>query len=85
MRLSNPKAKPTRKVFISRALTAGRDYNAPTLSHSNDDRMDDHEKLDNLFESMGYEIVKTEELGSFQEQIDLFYETKVLASITDQA
>jgi hypothetical protein len=82
MRLSNPKAKPTRKVFISRALTAGRDYNAPTLSHSNDDRMDDHEKLDNLFESMGYEIVKTEELGSFQEQIDLFYETKVLASIT---
>lgn len=81
-RLSNPKAKPTRKVFISRALTAGRDYDAPTLSYSNDDRMDDHEKLDNLFESMGYEIVKTEKLGSFQEQLDLFYETKVLASIT---
>jgi hypothetical protein len=81
-RLSNPKAKPTRKVFISRALTAGRNYDAPTLSHSNDDRMDDHERLDLLFESMGYEIVKTEELGSFQEQIDLFYETKVLASIT---
>lgn len=82
MRLSNPKAKPTRKVFISRALTTGREYDAPTLSYSNDDRMDDHEKLDNLFESMGYEIVKTEELGSFQEQLDLFYETKVLASIT---
>jgi hypothetical protein len=44
--------------------------------------MDDHEKLDNLFASMGYEIVKTEELESFQEQLDLFYETKVLASIT---
>jgi hypothetical protein len=81
-RFSNPDVKPTRKVFISRALTAGRDYDAPTLSHSNDDRMDDHEKLDSLFESMGYEIVQTEKLGSFQEQIDLFYETKVLASIT---
>jgi|694.fasta_scaffold00152_98 hypothetical protein len=82
IRLSNPKAKPTRKVFISRSLTTGRDYDAPTLSYSNDDRMDDHEKLDNLFASMGYEIVKTEELESFQEQLDLFYETKVLASIT---
>jgi hypothetical protein len=81
-RLSNPDAKPTRKVFISRSLTTGRNYNAPTLSYSNDDRMDDHEKLDSLFESMGYEIVRTEELESFQEQIDLFYETKVLASIT---
>jgi hypothetical protein len=81
-RLSNPKAKPTKKVFISRSLTTGRDYNAPTLTHSNDDRMDDHESLDNFFESMGYEIVRTETLGSFQEQIDLFYEAKVVASIT---
>jgi hypothetical protein len=81
-RLTNPDAKPTRKVFISRSLTTGRDYDAPTLSHSNDDRMDDHEKLDSLFASMGYEIVQTEDLGSFQEQLDLFYETKVLASIT---
>jgi hypothetical protein len=81
-RLTNPDAKPTRKVFISRALTTGRDYDAPTLSHSNDDRMDNHEKLDNLFASMGYEVVQTERLRSFQEQIDLFYETKVLASIT---
>jgi hypothetical protein len=81
-RLSNPDAKPTRKVFISRALTTGRDYDAPTLSYSNDDRMDDHESLDEYFASMGYEIVQTEKLGSFQEQLDLFYETKVLASIT---
>jgi hypothetical protein len=81
-RVSNPKAKPTKKVFISRALTAGRNYDAPTLSHSNDDRMDNHEKLDALFASMGYEIVTTERLNSFQEQLDLFYETKVVASIT---
>jgi hypothetical protein len=81
-RVSNPKAKPNRKVFISRSLTAGRDYDAPTLSHSNDDRMDDHKKLDALFASMGYEIVTTEQLNSFQEQLDIFYETKVVASIT---
>jgi Glycosyltransferase 61 len=81
-RVSNPKAKPTRKVFISRALTTGRQYDAPTLSCSNDNRIDNHQKLDALFESMGYEIVTTEKLDSFQEQLDLFYETKVVASIT---
>jgi hypothetical protein len=81
-RVSNVSVQPHRKVFISRSLTVGRDYDAPTLSCSNDDRIDDHEKLDNLFFSMGYEIVRSEELGSFQEQVDLFYETKVLASIT---
>jgi hypothetical protein len=81
-RVSNPEIKPHRKVFISRSLTVGREYDAPTLSHSNDDRMDDHEKLDNLFMSMGYEVVRTETLKSFQEQLDLFYETKIVASIT---
>lgn len=81
-RVSNPKVKPYRKVFISRALTVGRNYDAPTLSCSNDDRMDDHQKLEELFISMGYEVVATENLKSFQDQIDLFYETKVVASIT---
>jgi hypothetical protein len=81
-RVSNTKANPHRKIFISRALTTGRDYDAPGLTCSNDDRIDDHEKLDNLFLQMGYEVVRTEDLKSFQEQIDLFYETKVLASIT---
>jgi hypothetical protein len=81
-RLSNPSIKPHRKIFISRSLTVGRDYDAPTLTCSNDNRIDDHDSLDNLFRDMGYEIVRTEELKSFQEQIDLFYEAKVLASIT---
>jgi hypothetical protein len=81
-RVSNPKAKPTRKIFISRAQTTGREYDAPTLSCSHDDRIDDHPKLDALFESMGYEIVTTEHLSSFQEQLDIFYEAKVVASIT---
>jgi len=81
-RVSKPKTKPYRKVFVSRALTVGRDYDAPTLSHSNDDRMDDHQKLEELFVSMGYEVIATESLKSFQEQLDLFYETKVVASIT---
>ena len=81
-RLSNPKAVPHRKVFLSRSLAIGRNYDAPTLTCSHDNRIDDHQKLEALFESMGYEIVRTEELKSFQDQIDLFYETKVLASIT---
>jgi hypothetical protein len=81
-RVSNPSIRPYRKIFISRSLTVGREYDAPTLTCSNDNRIDDHEKLDQFFESMGYQIVRTEDLGSFQEQVDLFYETKVLASIT---
>jgi hypothetical protein len=44
--------------------------------------MDDHQKLEELFVSMGYEVIATESLKSFQEQLDLFYETKVVASIT---
>jgi hypothetical protein len=81
-RISNPEVKPHRKIFLSRSLTTGREYDAPTLTCSNDNRIDDHEKLDDFFASMGYEIVRTEQLGSFQEQLDLFYQAKVLASIT---
>lgn len=81
-RLSNPLATPHRKIFLSRSLAIGREYDAPTLKYSNDNRIDDHQKLEELFISMGYEIVRTEELSSFQQQLDLFYETKVLASIT---
>lgn len=81
-RVSNPKAKPHRKVFVSRGLAVGREYDAPTLTCSNDNRMDDHPGLDELFISMGYEVVQTERLKSFQEQLDLFYETEVIASIT---
>jgi hypothetical protein len=81
-RFSNPSATPHRKVFLSRSLTVGRDYDAPTLKYSNDNRIDDHQQLEHLFYSMGYEVVRTEDLDSFQDQIDLFYETKVLASLT---
>jgi hypothetical protein len=81
-RFSNPSATPHRKVFLSRSMTVGREYDAPSLTYSNDNRMDNHAELENMFSSMGYEIVRTETLTSFQEQIDLFYETKVLASIT---
>ena len=81
-RFSKPETKPYRKVFISRSLTVGREYEATTLKVSHDNRIDDHEKLDNFFKSMGYDVIKTEDFDSFQEQIDFFYETKVLASIT---
>jgi hypothetical protein len=81
-RVSSPEKKPHRKVFISRSLTVGRNFDAPTLKYSNDDRMDNHKQLDGLFASMGYEIITTETIGSFQEQLDLFYETKILASLT---
>jgi len=81
-RVSNPAIAPYRKVFLSRSLAIGREYDAPTLKHSDDNRIDDHQKLEDMFASMGYEIVRTEELTSFQEQLDLFYETKILVSIT---
>ena len=80
--LSNIKALPTKNVFVSRSKTVGREYDAPGLSHKNDNRMDSHQKLEEYFRSLGYEVVNTEDFSSFKEQIEYFYQAKVIASIT---
>lgn len=82
--LTIPDAKPTKNVFISRSKAVGRDYSdkATGLKYKNDNRMDNHEALDKYFESMGYEVVHSEDFPSFQHQMDYFYEAKVVASIT---
>jgi hypothetical protein len=75
--------KPTKNVFVSRGLrSGGQDYDVEGLSHSNDDRMDDHEALEGYFADLGYDIVHAERFSSFQEQLDYFYSVKTIASLT---
>jgi hypothetical protein len=81
---SNLKNKPHRNIFVSRAKNIGRDYEeySPGLGYKNDDRMDDHQKLEDLFKSFGYEIIDTSIFASFKDQVEYFYEAKTIASIT---
>jgi hypothetical protein len=84
-RISDPDRKPTKNIFVSRSRTVGdgnRTYEAPGLDHPNDNRIDSHPHLDAFFESLGYEVVNTEDFNSFQEQLDYFYEAKTIASLT---
>lgn len=82
-------AKPFRKVFVSRKHAIGRNLEEQGdasrnagLSFRKDDRIDDHEELEKLFLNLGYEIVYSEGFDTFSDQVDFFYNVKVLASLT---
>lgn len=83
--VDNKNIKPFRKVFVSRR-DAGerRNNNDPEnkLSWNNDKRIDSHDELEDLFRELGFEIVYAERFKTFEEQIQFFYETKVLAGTT---
>ncbi len=75
--------KPTRKIFVSRKLQAVReDVIAPGLSYLNDHRMDDSEGLEEVFADLGFEVVYAEDLPSFKDQLELFYQARVIAGVT---
>lgn len=59
---------PHKKVFVSR-----KDYNS---------RIDDEHSLEQTFLNLGFEVVYPENFKSLQEQIDYFYDVKVIAGIT---
>lgn len=82
-RVTDPTVQPTKNVFVSRGKMAKRDgMNIEGLSYTNDSRMDDHEKMEDYFASLGYEIVHAERFPSFQHQIDYFYSVKNIVSLT---
>jgi hypothetical protein len=56
--------------------------NAENFSYPNDNRIDDHSKIEKIFLDLGFEIVYPEDFNNFQEQLDFFYSVKSLASIT---
>lgn len=82
--VTNPKQKPYRKVFVSRGKMPWREESeaAQNFSYKDDNRIDDHSKIEQVFVDLGFEIMYPEDFENFQEQIDFFYSVKVLASLT---
>ena len=80
----NPGITPHRDIFLSRRHMGNRNYvNAPDWAWAkHDNRIDDHDKIENYFRSLGYEIVIPESLNSFEEQMNTFYEARTIVSTT---
>ena len=77
-------AEPFRKLFISRKMQGDKEdiYDAQNFSYHNDNRIDNHEELEKIFLDLGFEIVDTEVFSDFNDQIKLFKEAKIVASLT---
>jgi capsular polysaccharide biosynthesis protein len=71
----NVDVEPFRKVYLSRKITES--------ERSKDlQRMTNHDEIEKLFSELGFEIIQSEDFNSFMDQINYFYETKILISIT---
>ena len=82
--IKRPGIAPHRDIFLSRRHMGNRNFpNAPDWAWAkNDNRIDSHEAIEEYFRSLGYEILIPESLGSLEEQINTFYETRTLVSTT---
>ena len=82
--VENPDVEPFRKVYVSRSWMPPRplDNIVQGASFNHDNRIDDEKKLEDFFSSLGFEIIVPEKFESFQDQLNLFYETKTLVSLT---
>lgn len=80
--VKNKNAAPHRKVFLSRRLMGDRQHASENLPIKHDNRIDSHDHIENYFRSLGYEIVVPEHFTSLAEQINFFYEVKIIASTT---
>jgi hypothetical protein len=75
----------TKKVYISRRNFKGRELGKliqGRLPYSNDNRMDDEKKVEDYFKSLGFEIAVPEDFKNFDEQINYFYQAKMVVSST---
>lgn len=75
----------TKKVYLSRKNFKNRDLSIllnGELPYENDNRIDDEEKLEEYFRSIGFEIIVPEDFETFEDQINLFYEAKTIVSAT---
>ena len=57
-------------------------YPEKNLAFFNDSRIDDHEKIEKYFSSIGFEIIIPENFKNFEDQLNYMYETKILISLT---
>lgn len=75
----------TKKVYISRKNFKGRELSKiikGRLPYADDNRMDDEKKVEDYFRSLGFEIAIPEDFKTFEDQINYFYEAKMVVSAT---
>jgi hypothetical protein len=77
-------SEPFRKLFISRKFQGYKPdmEDAKNFSYHNDTRIDDHDVLEKIFTDLGFEVVDTELLTDFNDQIKVFKEAKIVVSLT---
>jgi hypothetical protein len=84
--LKNKDSEPFRKVYVSRSHMPPREYSDKWVdgpSFKNDNRIDNEKRLEDFFESMGFEICVPERMfNNFTDQINYFYETKTMVHLT---
>jgi len=82
--VTNPKEEAHKKVFVSRGKMNWRDplKDAVNFSYVDDNRIDNHSEIEQVFKDLGFEVVYPEDFKNFQEQVDYFYKVKVMASLT---
>ena len=86
--IRNPEVIPFRKVYLSRKTADDKKMKyygnnlSEQLSRKSYARIDDEEKLENFFASKGFEVIRPEEFDSFDDQLNYFYETKLVVSLT---
>ena len=87
--VKNKEVKPSKKVYLSRKkydFDKDNQYSAMKemnlLGRINNLRIDDEEKLENFFKSLGFEIVYPEDFLTFLDQVEYFYQVKTLVGIT---
>ena len=84
--IKNKTVKPFRKVYASRAIHGKRYYEDQMVdgpSFKNDNRIDDEKKLEDLFISLGFEVIIPErDFKTFQDQVNYFYEVETLVHLT---
>lgn len=79
--------KPFRNVYVSRKKTSvikfnPEKYDTSRLSINTSERIDDHNAIENMFKSLGYEIVYGEDFKTLEEKINYFNEVKTIVSIS---
>lgn len=81
--VSDKTLKPRKSVFLSRKMIdRGGHVTSEPLSIKNDDRINDHVLLEELFMSYGFDVICPEDFKSFAEQVDFFYDVDTIVSLT---
>lgn len=78
---------PNKKVYLSRKHIIKPDFgehvkNEYGLRSSSDKRIDSHDELEKVMESLGFEVIVPESFLSFEDQINFFYKVSHLASLS---